>query len=183
MNGELSQDIREILISREQLQKTVAELGACISRDYAGKNPIMVSVLKGAFIFMADLVREVTVPCTMDFMAVSSYGKGAKTSGQVQIIKDLDTNIEGRHVIVVEDILDSGTTLSYLLELLRARKPASVRLCALLDKPARRKVPVHSDYRGLEVPDEFIVGYGLDYAEQYRNLPEIGVLRREVYEK
>ncbi len=183
MNGELSQDIREILISREQLQKTVAELGACISRDYAGKNPIMVSVLKGAFIFMADLVREVTVPCTMDFMAVSSYGKGAKTSGQVQIIKDLDTNIEGRHVIVVEDILDSGTTLSYLLELLRARKPASVRLCALLDKPARRKVPVHIDYRGLEVPDEFIVGYGLDYAEQYRNLPEIGVLRREVYEK
>lgn len=183
MSYEITQDIAQVLISREQLQKTVAELGARISRDYAGKNPIMVSVLKGAFVFMADLVREITVPCTVDFMAVSSYGKGSKSSGQVQIIKDLDTNIEGRHVIVVEDILDSGNTLSYLLELLRARKPASVRLCTLLDKPARRKVQVSIDYRGLEVPDEFIVGYGLDYAEQYRNFPEIGVLKHEIYEK
>ncbi len=183
MSYEITQDIAQVLITREQLQKTVAELGARISRDYAGKNPIMVSVLKGAFIFMADLVREITVPCTVDFMAVSSYGKGSKSSGQVQIIKDLDTNIEGRHVIVVEDILDSGNTLSYLLELLRARRPASVRLCTLLDKPARRKVQVDIDYRGLEVPDEFIVGYGLDYAEQYRNFPEIGVLKHEIYEK
>ena len=183
MNYEITQDIAQVLITREQLQKTVAELGARISRDYAGKNPIMVSVLKGAFVFMADLVREITVPCTVDFMAVSSYGKGSKSSGQVQIIKDLDTNIEGRHVIVVEDILDSGNTLSYLLELLRARKPASVRLCTLLDKPARRKVQVDIDYRGLEVPDEFIVGYGLDYAEQYRNFPEIGILKHEIYEK
>lgn len=183
MSYEITQDIAQVLIPREQLQKTVAELGARISRDYAGKNPIMVSVLKGAFVFMADLVREITVPCTVDFMAVSSYGKGSKSSGQVQIIKDLDTNIEGRHVIVVEDILDSGNTLSYLLELLRARKPASVRLCTLLDKPARRKVQVNIDYRGLEVPDEFIVGYGLDYAEQYRNFPEIGVLKHEIYEK
>ncbi len=183
MSYEITQDIAQVLITREQLQKTVAELGARISRDYAGKNPIMVSVLKGAFVFMADLVREITVPCTVDFMAVSSYGKGSKSSGQVQIIKDLDTNIEGRHVIVVEDILDSGNTLSYLLELLRARRPASVRLCTLLDKPARRKVQVDIDYRGLEVPDEFIVGYGLDYAEQYRNFPEIGVLKHEIYEK
>lgn len=183
MSYEITQDIAQVLITREQLQKTVAELGARISRDYAGKNPIMVSVLKGAFVFMADLVREITVPCTVDFMAVSSYGKGSKSSGQVQIIKDLDTNIEGRHVIVVEDILDSGNTLSYLLELLRARRPASVRLCTLLDKPARRKVKVDIDYRGLEVPDEFIVGYGLDYAEQYRNFPEIGVLKHEIYEK
>ena len=134
MSYEITQDIAQVLITREQLQKTVAELGARISRDYAGKNPIMVSVLKGAFVFMADLVREITVPCTVDFMAVSSYGKGSKSSGQVQIIKDLDTNIEGRHVIVVEDILDSGNTLSYLLELLRARRPASVRLCTLLDR-------------------------------------------------
>lgn len=183
MSNELIQGVDHVLITREQLKNTVAELGACISRDYAGKNPLMVSVLKGAFIFMADLVREVTVPCTVDFMAVSSYGKGVKSSGQVQIIKDLDTNIEGRHVIVVEDILDSGVTLSYLLELLRARRPASVRLCVLLDKPNRRKVPVNIDYRGLEVPDEFIVGYGLDYAEQYRNLSEIGILKREIYEK
>lgn len=183
MNNEVTQDIEKVLISREELRKTVAELGARISRDYAGKNPIMVSVLKGAFVFMADLVREVTVPCTIDFMAVSSYGKGAKSSGQVQIIKDLDTNIEGRHVIVVEDILDSGTTLSYLLKLLHARHPASLRLCTLLDKPARRKVQVDIDYRGIEVPDAFIVGYGLDYAENYRNFPEIGILKREVYEK
>ena len=183
MSYEITQDIAQVLIPREQLQKTVADLGARISRYYAWKNPIMVSVLKGAFVFMADLVREITVPCTVDFMAVSSYGKGSKSSGQVQIIKDLDTNIEGRHVIVVEDILDSGNTLSYLLELLRARKPASVRLCTLLDKPARRKVQVNIDYRGLEVPDEFIVGYGLDYAEQYRNFPEIGVLKHEIYEK
>ena len=182
MNTELTQGIERVLITSEQLKNTVSELGARISRDYAGKNPLMVSVLKGAFIFMADLVREITVPCTVDFMAVSSYGKGAKSSGQVQIIKDLDTNIEGRHVILVEDILDSGVTLSYLLELLRARRPASVRLCALLDKPARRKVPVEIDYRGLTVPDEFIVGYGLDYAEQYRNYPEIAVLKREMYE-
>lgn len=183
MSNELMQGVDHVLITREQLKDTVARLGAAISRDYAGKNPLMVSVLKGAFIFMADLVREVTVPCTVDFMAVSSYGKGVKSSGQVQIIKDLDTNIEGRHVIVIEDILDSGVTLSYLLELLRARRPASVRLCVLLDKPTRHKVPVQIDYRGLEVPDEFIVGYGLDYAEQYRNLPEIGILKREIYEK
>lgn len=180
MSDFIAQDIDRVLITRQQLKETVADLGARISADYQGKNPIVVSVLKGAFVFMADLVREITVPCTIDFMAVSSYGNSDHSSGQVQIIKDLDTNIEGRHVIVVEDILDSGVTLSYLLELLRARRPASVRLCALLDKPARRKVQVGIDYRGLEVPDEFIVGYGLDYAEKYRNFPEIGVLRRDL---
>ena len=180
MSDFIAQDIDRVLITRQQLRETVADLGARISADYQGKNPIVVSVLKGAFVFMADLVREITVPCTIDFMAVSSYGNSDRSSGQVQIIKDLDTNIEGRHVIVVEDILDSGVTLSYLLELLRARRPASVRLCALLDKPDRRKVQVSIDYRGLEVPDEFIVGYGLDYAEKYRNFPEIGVLRRDL---
>lgn len=177
----MQNDIREVLISEEELRKTVAELGARISKDYADKTPIMVSVLKGAFMFMADLVREVTVPCTIDFMSVSSYGAGTQTSGEVKIIKDLDTNIEGRHVIVVEDILDSGVTLSYLLKLLSARKPASIALCTLFDKPKRHKVEVKVDYKGIDVPDEFIVGYGLDYAEKYRNLPYIGVLKPEIY--
>lgn len=182
MNG-MQNDIKEVLIPREEVAAVVRRLGAELSRDYAGKTPIMITVLKGAFIFMADLVREVTVPCTMDFMAVSSYGSGTRTSGQVKIIKDLDTTIEGKDVIIVEDILDSGVTLSYLLKLLQARKPASLRLCALFDKPARHKVDVHIDYRGLEVPDEFIVGYGLDYDEKYRNLPDICILKPEIYAK
>ncbi|MEA5040228.1 MAG: hypoxanthine phosphoribosyltransferase [Clostridiaceae bacterium] len=179
----MQNDIKEVLIPREEVAAVVRRLGAELSRDYAGKTPIMITVLKGAFIFMADLVREVTVPCTMDFMAVSSYGSGTRTSGQVKIIKDLDTTIEGKDVIIVEDILDSGVTLSYLLKLLQARKPASLRLCALFDKPARHKVDVHIDYRGLEVPDEFIVGYGLDYDEKYRNLPDICILKPEIYAK
>ena len=181
--SELMKDIQEVLISREEVAATVKRLGAEISRDYAGRSPIMITVLKGAFIFMADLVREVTVPCSLDFMAVSSYGVGTKTSGQVQIIKDLDTTIEGKDVIIVEDILDSGVTLSYLMKLLRARRPASLTLCTLFDKPARHKVEVPIDYRGLEVPDEFIVGYGLDYGEKYRNLPDICILKPEVYTK
>jgi len=179
----MNDDIRSVLISREEIEKTVARIGAEISRDYAGKEPMMISVLKGAFIFMADLVRHVTVPCSVDFMSVSSYGKGTRTSGEVQIIKDLDTNIEGKHVIVVEDILDSGVTLSYLLELLHARRPASIALCALFDKPQRHKVELELAYKGIEVPDEFIVGYGLDYAEKYRNLPDVCVLKPEVYGK
>ena len=182
MNTELTQGIERVLITSEQLKNTVSELGARISRDYAGKNPLMVSVLKGAFIFMADLVREITVPCTVDFMAVSSYGKGAKSSGQVQIIKDLDTNIEGRHVIVVEDIVDSGVTLSRLLVMLKEREPASLRLVTLLDKPARRQAHVNIDYCGFQVPDAFLVGYGLDYAEKYRNLPDLCILKPEVYQ-
>ena len=179
----MNDDIRSVLISREEIEKTVARIGAEISRDYAGKEPMMINVLKGAFIFMADLVRHVTVPCSVDFMSVSSYGKGTRTSGEVQIIKDLDTNIEGKHVIVVEDILDSGVTLSYLLELLHARRPASIALCALFDKPKRHKVELELAYKGIEVPDEFIVGYGLDYAEKYRNLPDVCVLKPEVYGK
>ena len=181
--SDMMNDIREVLIPRAEVAAAVKRLGTELSRDYAGKTPIMITVLKGAFIFMADLVREVTVPCTMDFMAVSSYGSGTKTSGQVKIIKDLDTTIEGKDVIIVEDILDSGVTLSYLIELLEARRPASLRLCALFDKPARHKVNVHIDYRGIEVPDEFIVGYGLDYDEKYRNLPDICVLKPEIYTK
>ena len=148
---------------------------------YKGKTPVMVAVLKGAFIFMADLVRAIEIPCTVDFMVVSSYGKGTTSSGAVKIIKDLDTNIEGKDVIIVEDILDSGITLSNLIRILNQRHPASIKICTLFDKPARHKVEIAVDYNGLEVPDEFIVGYGLDYAEIYRNYPEIAVLKPEVY--
>lgn len=177
----MKNDMFKTLITKEELEATVARLGREITRDYQGKTPMMVAVLKGAFIFMADLVRQVDIPCTLDFMCVSSYGKGMSTSGQVKIIKDLDTTIEGKDVIIVEDILDSGVTLSYLMDLLRARKPASIRLCTLFDKPARHKVDIHIDYKGMEVPNEFIVGYGLDYAEVYRNYPEIAVLKPQVY--
>lgn len=177
----MKNDMLKTLITKEELEATVARLGREITRDYQGKTPMMVAVLKGAFIFMADLVRQVDIPCTLDFMCVSSYGKGMSTTGQVKIIKDLDTTIEGKDVIIVEDILDSGVTLSYLMELLRARKPASIRLCTLFDKPARHKVDIHIDYKGMEVPNEFIVGYGLDYAEVYRNYPEIAVLKPQVY--
>ena len=177
----LDQDIERILLPQAQIHQRVAELGAEIDRDYAGKEPLLVSVLRGSFIFMADLVRSITLPCTVDFMAVSSYGKGTSSSGQVKIVKDLSESIEGKELLVVEDILDSGNTLYYLLQLLQARHPASVRLCTLLDKPSRRVKPVKVDYTGFSIPDEFVVGYGLDYAERYRNLPYIGVLRPSVY--
>lgn len=176
-------DIDHILISEADLQKRVAELGAQISADYAGKAPLLVSVLRGSFIFMADLTRHIQPFCQVDFMAVSSYGSGTSSSGQVNIVKDLTDSIEGQDVIVVEDILDSGNTLSYLFQLLEARNPASLRLCTLLDKPSRRTKPISADYVGFTVPDEFVVGYGLDYDELYRNLPYIGVLKPCVYEK
>ncbi len=176
-------DISEILISEEKLRKTVARLGAEISRDYSGKDLILISVLKGSVIFMADLMRAITIPCKIDFMAVSSYGSSTKTSGVVKIIKDLTEPIEGSDVIVVEDILDSGVTLSYLKKLLLARNPASIRVCTLLDKPERRKADITADYVGMSIPDAFAVGYGLDYAEKYRNLPFIGVLKPSVYQK
>ena len=178
---DMHKDVKEILFSEEQLKERVAQIAAQIDRDYAGKELMLVSVLRGSFIFMADLVRAITVPCRVDFMAVSSYGSGTVSSGQVQITKDLSEDITGRHLLVVEDILDSGNTLSYLLEVLRARKPASIRLCTLLDKPERRVKPVHLDYTGFTIPDAFVVGYGLDYDEHYRNLPYIGVLRPSVY--
>ena len=142
---------------------------------------MLISVLRGSFVFMADLIRKIEVPCTVDFMSVSSYGRGTTSSGQVQITKDLSDDIEGKDIIVVEDILDSGNTLSYLLQLLQARKPASMKLCTLLDKPDRRVKEVHVDYTGFTIPDEFVVGYGLDYAEKYRNLPYIGILKPRVY--
>lgn len=178
---EMHKDVKEILFSEEQLKQRVKELAEEINRDYAGQELMLISVLRGSFVFMADLVRELNIPCTVDFMAVSSYGKGTVSSGQVQITKDLSEDITGKNVLVVEDILDSGNTLSYLLELLKARKPASVRLCTLLDKPERRVKPVQLDYAGFTIPDAFVVGYGLDYDEYYRNLPYIGILKPSVY--
>ena len=177
----LEHDIDHVLFSEEQLAQRVAEIAAQIDKDYAGKEPLLVSVLRGSFVFMADLVRQITVPCTVDFMAVSSYGSGTTSSGQVKIVKDLSETIEGKDVIVVEDILDSGNTLSYLLKLLEARRPSSIRLCTLLDKPERRTKPVEVQYSGFTIPDEFVVGYGLAYDERYRNLPYIGVLKPKVY--
>lgn len=177
----MTNDIREILFSEEKLGQIVHNLGAQISRDYEGKNLLMVSVLKGSIVFMADLMRAVTVPCRIDFMAVSSYGSGVKTSGVVRINKDLDIPLAGYDVLVVEDILDSGITLSYILELLQSRGPKSIRICTLFDKPERRTADITADYSGTLVPDEFIVGYGLDYDEKYRNLPYVGILKPEVY--
>ena len=177
----LEQDIQEILFTEEQLKTRVQEIAHEIERDYQGKEIMLISVLRGSFIFMADLCRAIDLPCTLDFMSVSSYGKGTTSSGQVQITKDLSEDITGRHIIVVEDILDSGNTLSYLLKILQHRHPASIRLCTLLDKPDRRVKPVEVHYSGFTIPDAFVVGYGLDYAEKYRNLPYIGIVKPEVY--
>ena len=176
-------DIESILFSEAQLRSRVAELGAQLTEDFKDKNPIFVGVLKGCFVFMADLLRNVDIYCTMDFMAVSSYGDGMSSTGAVNINTDLSRDIAGRHVIIVEDILDSGITLSYLKNYLGVRKPASISIVTLLDKPARRRADVQAKYVGFTVPDAFVVGYGLDYAEKYRNLPFIGVLKPEVYEK
>jgi hypoxanthine phosphoribosyltransferase len=172
-----------VLLSEEQIKEKVAELGAQITLDYAGKTPFFLGVLKGSYVFMSDLTRCVDLPCTMDFMAVSSYGGGTSTTGAVRITKDLTHDIEGKDVIVVEDILDSGTTLSYLKGYLANRKPASLKLVTLLDKPARRRADITADYCGFTVPDEFVVGYGLDFAERYRNLPYIGILKPEIYSR
>ena len=182
MSSVMEKDIDRVLFSQEELQTRIQELGAQISRDYAGKEPLLISVLRGSYIFMADLTRALDCMCRVDFMAVSSYGSGTTSSGQVEIVKDLSDSIEGKDLIIVEDILDSGNTLHYLMQLLKARHPASIRLCTLLDKPSRRAKPITADYVGFEVPDKFVVGYGLDYDEKYRNLPYIGVLKPHVYE-
>ena len=181
--AELHDDILEILLSEEEIYAKVRELGAQITKDYAGKTPFFLGVLKGCYVFMADLTRCIDLPCSMDFMAVSSYGGGTSTTGAVRITKDLSRDIEGKDVIIVEDILDSGVTLSYLKTYLANRKPASIRIVTLLDKPARRRADIKADYCGFAVPDEFVVGYGLDYAESYRNLPYIGILKPEIYSR
>lgn len=178
----MKRDIKEILVSEDALAEKIKELGKRISDDYRDKNLLLVSVLKGSVIFMSDLMRAIDIPITLDFMSVSSYGSGAKTSGVVKIAKDLDIPIEGFDLLIVEDILDSGMTLNYLIDILKQRGPKSIRVAALLDKPDRRKVPVAVDYTGFTIPDEFVVGYGLDYSERYRNLPFVGVLKPEIYE-
>ena len=178
----MSDSIKEVLYTEEQLQARVKELGAQITKDYAGKDKLLlVSVLRGSYIFMADLSRAIDLPCIIDFMGVSSYGGGTSSSGQVEIKKDISSSIEDYHVIIVEDILDSGNPLYYLLDVLKLRKAASIRICTLLDKPERRAKPIQADYTGFVVPDAFVVGYGLDYNQQYRNQPYIGVLKEEVY--
>ncbi len=174
-------DIKEILFTEEQLKQRCQELGAQITQDYAGQEVTLITILRGSYIFMADLSRCIDLKAEIDFMSISSYGAGTTSTGQVAITKDLSGAIAGKHVIVVEDILDTGNTLSYLLKLLEQRNPASIRLCTLLDKPDRRKKHVDVHYKGFTIPDEFVVGYGLDYAETYRNLPYIGVLKPEVY--
>ena len=174
-------DIAEVLIDERAIAAKVRELGKAIADDYRGKDVVLVSILKGALPFLADLMRQMPIPLALDFLEVSSYGEATESSGVVRILKDLAKPIEGRDVVVVEDILDTGQTLAYVIEHLRSKQPASVRLCTLLDKPARRIVPIRIDYRGFEIPDKFVVGYGLDYAERYRNLPFIGVLKPEVY--
>ena len=180
MNG-IHEHILEILYSEEDLAAMCQRIAREIERDYAGKEVLLIAVLKGSFVFMADLVRQLNIPCSVEFMAVSSYGNGTSTSGEVCVKKDLDCQIAGRDIIIVEDILDSGVTLSYLKKLLTARGPASIRIATLLDKPERRKTDIYADYVGTVIPNKFIVGYGLDYAEQYRNLPYIGVLKPEYY--
>jgi len=174
-------DVEEVLLSGEEVQARVAELGAQLATDYEGREPVLVSVLKGSIIFLADLVRAMPIPLSIDLMEVSSYGTSTESSGQVRILKDLSTSIEGREVIVVEDIIDTGLTLNYLLRYLHDKGPASIRICCLLDKPARRLAPIEIDYRGFTIADRFVIGYGLDYGERYRNLPYIGVLRPSVY--
>ena len=177
----MENDIQKVYYSAEELDAIVQRLGKQISEDYKDKNLMLVSILKGSVVFMADLMRAITIPCRIDFMSVSSYGSGTKTTGVVKIQKDLDLNLEGYDLLIVEDILDSGMTLYYVRDMLRTRHPASIRICTLFDKPDRRQAEIHADYIGTRVPDEFIVGYGLDYDEKYRNLPYIGVLKPEVY--
>jgi hypoxanthine phosphoribosyltransferase len=178
--AELQQGVGEILVDEDALQARIRELGREISSDYAGRDLLLIGVLKGAVFFMADLMRRLTVTCEVDFMAISSYGGATDTSGVVRILKDLDLNIEGRDVLVVEDIIDSGLTLSYLMRNLEAREPASLEICSLLTKPGRRRIDVPVRYVGFEIPDRFVIGYGLDFAERYRNLPYVAVLSDEM---
>jgi hypoxanthine phosphoribosyltransferase len=179
----MNKDIKKILIAEDELQAKVKELGAKITKDYQGKDLLLVCVLKGAVLFVSDLMKRIDLPLEIDFMAISSYGSNTQSSGVVRILKDLNQSIEGRNVLIVEDIIDSGLTLSYLAENLKARGPESVEICTILDKPDRRTTSLDIKYTGFQVPDEFVVGYGLDYAEKYRNLPYIAVLKEEIYTK
>lgn len=177
----MNEDIKKVLINEDDLKAVVKRLGQEITNDYKGKDLLLIGILKGSIIFMADLMREIDLPCNIDFMAVSSYGNGTESTGRVKINKDLDNDIQGKDIIIIEDILDSGKTLFYIRDILSARKPASIKICTLFDKPERREANIKADYVGSLVPNEFIVGYGLDYSEYYRNLPFIGVLKEDVY--
>ena len=181
MNDNMKEDVLRVLLSEDEISEKVRELGGKITADYKNSNLMLVTVLKGAVVFLADLMRQIDVPAEIDFMVVSSYGSGVKSSGVVKIVKDLDVPLAGKDILIVEDILDSGLTLSYIKELLESRGPRSIRIATLLDKPSRRKVDLQADYIGFSVPDEFVIGYGLDYDEKYRNLPYIGILKPEVY--
>ena len=181
MNDNMKEDVLRVLLSEDEIREKVRELGGKITADYKNSNLMLVTVLKGAVVFLADLMRQIDVPAEIDFMVVSSYGSGVKSSGVVKIVKDLDVPLAGKDILIVEDILDSGLTLSYIKELLESRGPRSIRIATLLDKPSRRKVDLQADYLGFSVPDEFVIGYGLDYDEKYRNLPYIGILKPEVY--
>jgi len=174
-------DIKEVLLTESDLANKISQIGKSISKDYEGRELILIGVLKGSVMFMADLMKKIEIPCSMDFMAVSSYGNSTKSTGVVRILKDLDFEIEGKDVLIVEDIIDTGVTLKYLVEYLKARKPNSLEICSLLNKQDRRKVDISAKYIGFEVPDFFLVGFGLDYAEKYRNLPFIGILKEEIY--
>ena len=182
-NAALYGDLSRILVTREEIAAAVKKLGEQITRDYQGKTPLFIGILKGAVVFFADLIREIDLPLSMDFMVVSSYGASTKTSGVVQVVKDVGQDITGKDVLIVEDIVDSGMTLSYLKKYLSSRGAASIRIVTLLDKPERRRVDLTADYYCFTIPDEFVVGYGLDYAEKYRNLPDIGVLHPRIYTK
>ncbi|GMQ58676.1 hypoxanthine phosphoribosyltransferase [Vallitalea sediminicola] len=175
-------DVKEVLVSEEDLNKKVTELADKITKDFAGKKLVVIGVLKGANVFVADLIRKINIPIALDFMAISSYGNSTESSGVVKIMKDLDEDIEGKHVLIVEDIIDTGLTLSYLTENLKSRGAESINICTLLDKPDRRKAHIDVKYKGFDIPDEFVVGYGIDFDEKYRNLPFVGILKREVYE-
>ncbi|MEG2205427.1 MAG: hypoxanthine phosphoribosyltransferase [Oscillospiraceae bacterium] len=177
----MHEDVLKVLLTEEEIAAKVADMGKQISKDYAGKNLMLVTVLKGAVVFLADIMRKIDIHAEIDFMVVSSYGAGVKSSGVVKIIKDLDVALEGKDILIIEDILDSGLTLNYIKDLLAGRNPASIKIATLLDKPIRRKVDLQADYVGFVVPDEFVIGYGLDFDEKYRNLPYIGVLKPEVY--
>jgi hypoxanthine phosphoribosyltransferase len=179
----MKNDIKEVLFSEEDINKRIKELGKQISEDYEGKFPLLVCILRGAFMFLADLVREIDIPISVDFMAISSYGGKTDSTGQVKILKDLDTSIKERHVLIVEDIVDTGLTMDAVTRLLRTRNPASLKIATLLDKEERRIIPVKVDYYGFKVPNSFVVGYGLDYEERYRNLPFIGILKEKIYRK
>jgi hypoxanthine phosphoribosyltransferase len=177
----MQSDVREILITADQIRERVGKLAEELARDYRDKNPVLVGVLNGAFVFLADLMRQLDIPCTVDFVSWSSYGKDTSSSGVFRIMKDLETNVESKHVLIVEDIIDTGLTLHYLLDNIRSRKPASVKVVALLDKPSRRRIEAKADYLGFQIPDAFVVGYGLDFGQRYRNLPYIAILKPDIY--